>query len=652
MSAVNDQEAAHRTVKFYSVRDFFRRPEKHQFTISPDGRHLSFLTRHAGRQNIFVQKIGVDGSPVGDAQALTNESERDVPGHAWKGNDRILFVKDFGGDENFHVLSVPIHGGEPVDLTPFDGVKASIVDDLRDDDRHILIQMNRRDPQVFDVFRVDVVTGAFTPIAENPGNIMGWMTDHAGSLRVATASDGVNTTLLYRDTETEPFRPILTTNFRETVSPLFFTFDDQRLYVLSNRGRDKTAIFEFDPHTAQEGELLFETEHVDVSGLAFSKHRRVLTAAWYVDDRMHRHFFDEWARSIHEDLGRQLPGQEIAVTSITRDESRAIVHASSDLSPGSIWTYDIASRHLSRLTELMPWLDAADMARMEPIRFVARDGLQINGYLTLPAGIELGQKLKSPLPLIVNPHGGPWARDSWGFNSEAQLLANRGYAVLQLNFRGSTGYGRAFWEASFGQWGKSMQNDIDDGIDWLVAQGLADPARVGIYGASYGGYAVLAGVAFTPDPLCGRGRLCRRLESVHATRIVATVLEADDRHDVRDDRQPANRNGQAGAARCIAAILCGPNRDAAICRARRERSASQASRERPDRARAARAWDRRQVHAQRQRRARLPKRRKSVRVLRSHGSLPRAAPGRPLGGVAPTDQHRPVVDTGREGYSP
>ncbi|PRX27820.1 dipeptidyl aminopeptidase/acylaminoacyl peptidase [Paraburkholderia sp. BL18I3N2] len=498
MSAVNDKEAADRTVKLYSVRDFFRRPEKHQFTISPDGRHLSFLTRHAGRQNIFVQEVGPDGSPLGDARALTNETERDVPGHAWKGNDRILFVKDFGGDENYHVLSVPIHGGEPVDLTPFDGVKASIVDDLRDDDRHILIQMNRRDPQVFDVFRVDVVTGAFTPIAENPGNIMGWMTDHAGSLRVATASDGVNTTLLYRDTETEPFRPILTTNFRETVSPLFFTFDDRRLYVLSNRGRDKTAIFEFDPQTAQEGELLFETEHVDVGGMTFSTHRRVLTAAWYVDDRLHRHFFDEWARSIHEDLARQLPGQEIAITSITRDESRAIVHASSDLSPGSIWTYDIASRHLSRLTELMPWLDPADMARMEPIHFAARDGLQINGYLTLPAGIELGQKLERPLPLIVNPHGGPWARDSWGFNPEAQLLANRGYAVLQLNFRGSTGYGRAFWEASFGQWGKTMQDDIDDGIDWLVGQGLVDPARVGIYGASYGGYAVLAGVAFTP----------------------------------------------------------------------------------------------------------------------------------------------------------
>ncbi|MFM0739216.1 S9 family peptidase [Paraburkholderia xenovorans] len=500
MVAVNDkQQAAGRTPKVYSARDFFRRPDKHGFAISPDGRHLSFMARHAGRQNIFVQELGADGSPLGEARALTNESERDVPGHGWKGNDRILFVKDFGGDENFHVLSVPIDGGEAFDLTPFDGVRASIVDDLPDDDRYVLLQMNRRDPQVFDVFRVDVVTGEFTPIAENPGNIMGWMTDHDGRLRVATASDGVNTTLLYRDTETEPFRPILTTDFRQTVAPLFFTFDNQRLYAISNRGRDKTAIFEFDPQTAQEGTLLFEAEHVDVSGLAYSDHRRVLTAAWYVDDRVHRKFFDEWARSLFEDLTRQLPGQEVTVTSITRDETRAIVHASSDLSPGSTYTYDIASRRLSKLIDLMPWLDPADMAHMEPISFVARDGLHINGYLTLPVGVERGQKLERPLPLVVNPHGGPWARDLWGFNSEAQLLANRGYAVLQLNFRGSTGYGRAFWEASFGQWGKSMQNDIDDGIDWLVAQGLVDPARVGIYGASYGGYAVLAGVTFTPE---------------------------------------------------------------------------------------------------------------------------------------------------------
>lgn len=486
-------------VKQYPVRDFFRRPDQHSFVIAPDGRHLSFLAKRSSRENIFVQEIDADGVLVGEPRPLTNETERDVPGHSWKGNDQILFVKDFGGDENFHVLSVPIDGGEPRDLTPFDGVRAGIVDDLREDDRHVLIQMNQRDPQVFDVFRADIRTGELTQIAENPGNIMDWMTDHDGHLRVAIASDGVNQTLLYRDVETEPFRPIVTTDFRETLAPVFFTFDNKALYVMSNRGRDKVAVFEFDPQTGQEGALLFETGHVDVTSFTYSEHRRVLIAASYVDDRTHRHFFDDWARNVMADLEHQLPGQEVGIANLTRDESRAIVHASSDRSAGSTWLYDVERRHLVKLADRKPWLDPADMVPMSPIRFTSRDGLQINGYLTLPAGYELGRSVAKPLPLIVNPHGGPWARDTWGFNVEAQLLANRGYAVVQFNFRGSVGYGRAFWEASFGQWGRTMQNDIDDGVDWLVSQGIVDPARVGIYGASYGGYATLAGVAFTPD---------------------------------------------------------------------------------------------------------------------------------------------------------
>jgi len=507
------QPARNTRAKHYPVREFFRKPEQAQFTISPDGRHLSYLGRHEGRLNIFVQAINEDAQLVGAPRALTHETLRDVPSHAWKGDQHILFAKDFGGDENFHVLSVPIDGGAPIDLTPFKDVRASIIDDLRDDDRHILISHNHRDPEVFDVLRVNVSTGEAEVIAENPGNIMAWQTDHTGSLRVAVASDGVTQTLLYRDDETEAFRPLLQTDFKETVSPLFFTFDNKRLYVASNRGRDRTAIFEFDPKTAQEGALLFEHEEVDVDGLAYSQHRQVLTTIWYTTDRVHRHFLDPHVAHWYQDLVSQLPGYEISVRSLTRTETRAIVSASSDTKAGTSWLYDIASKKLTKLADIMPDLDQADMAPMVPIRYKSRDGLLINGYLTLPKGtvwqapadgatLENALASSAPsasLPLIVNPHGGPWARDHWGFNPEAQWLANRGYAVLQINFRGSVGYGRAFWEASFGQWGRTMQNDIDDGVDWLVAQGLIDPKRVGIYGASYGGYAVLAGVAFTPE---------------------------------------------------------------------------------------------------------------------------------------------------------
>ncbi len=489
-------------VKHYSVRELFRKPDRSQFSISPDGRHLSFLARHHGRQNIFVQAIDTEGNLLGEARPLTRESERDLPFHTWKGNAHILYAKDFGGDENFHVLSVPIDGGEPVDLTPYPGVRAEIVDDLEDDERHILLSHNRRDPQVFDVLRVDVVTGESVQIAENPGNVMSWGTDHAGRLRVASASDGVNTTLLYRDSEEEDFRPILSTDFRETVAPLFFTFDDRQLYVQSNRGRDKLAIFEFDPHTAREGRLVFEHGEVDAGGLAYSRKRRVLTTAWYTDWKTHRHFFDAHSERVHADLERQLPGYEYHITSITRDETRMIVSASSDKTAGTRYLYDSGTGRLVTLGKILPWLDEADMAAMRPIQFTSRDGLRLHGYLTLPVAAtgETGEPApQQGLPLVVHPHGGPWIRDVWGFDPEVQLLANRGYAVLQINFRGSTGYGRAFWQASFKQWGRTMQRDIDDGVDWLVAQGIADPRRIAIYGGSYGGYATLAGVAFTPD---------------------------------------------------------------------------------------------------------------------------------------------------------
>ncbi|WP_186023210.1 alpha/beta hydrolase family protein [Burkholderia gladioli] len=496
------QRSPQRAARRHDVRDFFRRPERTGFQLSPDGRHLSFLARHEGRLNVFVQAIDERGRPLGQARALTHESQRDIGGYAWKNNDRVLFVKDFGGDENYHVLSVPIDGGEILDLTPFERVRAGIIDALIEDERHVLISHNQRDASVFDVFRVDVASGEATLIAENPGNILGWMTDHDSKLRVAVAGDGVNQTLLYREREDEPFRPVVTTHFRETLSPLMFSFDNRKLYVLSNRGRDRVAIYEFDPVTGEEGTLLFEHDKVDVKGMGYSYQRRVLTTIWYEEAKIGRHHLDSFTEQLYADLDARVPSGEASIAGSTRDETRMLVRNASDVSTGSVWLYDVASRELTELETLTPWLDAADMAPMRPIEYRSRDGLTIHGYLTLPVGYELdGGTLADAdkLPLIVNPHGGPWARDHWGFNPEVQMLANHGYAVLQMNFRGSIGYGRAFWEASFGQWGRTMQNDIDDGVDWLVGQGIVDAKRIGIYGASYGGYATLAGVTFTPE---------------------------------------------------------------------------------------------------------------------------------------------------------
>ena len=471
------------------MEDFFRNPEQSGFQLSPNGEYISFMKPWERRMNIFVQKIGTE-----EAVRVTSATERDIPAYFWSGNERIVYLQDRGGDENYRLYAVSSDGTESRELTPFENTRVTIVDSLEEQDDFILIGMNRRDQRLFDVYRLNLETGELTLLEENPGDIAGWMTDHDGKLRVAVRSDGVNTSLLYRDREDEPFRNILTTDFRESVSPLFFTFDNTKLYVASNLGRDKSAIFVFNPRTVEHEELLFEHPDVDVSSLFRSRKRKVITGTGFTTDRFRYHFFDEERAALQNELEERLPGDEVVVASMSRDETKVLVYAGSDRTRGTYFFFDRETKDFRKLAELAPWLPKERMAPMTPVSYVSRDGLTIHGYLTLPLGRE-----PKNLPVVIHPHGGPWVRDGWGFDPQVQFLASRGLAVLQMNFRGSTGYGRAFWEAGFKEWGRSMQDDVTDGVLWLVEQGIADPKRVGIYGASYGGYAVLAGLAFTPD---------------------------------------------------------------------------------------------------------------------------------------------------------
>ncbi|WP_286953980.1 MULTISPECIES: S9 family peptidase [Aminobacterium] len=472
------------------LEDFFKNPEKVAFSISPDGQYLAFMQPWQRRLNVFVQKIGGVEEPV----RLTDERNRDIAGYFWKGNNQIIYMKDSGGDENYHLFSVDISGANRRELTPFPKVRVSVVDDLEDVDDEMLIAMNKRDPRVFDVYRINVKTGTIDLVAENPGDIAGWLTDHKGKLRVAVKTDGVNTSLLYREKEEDPFRTVVTTNFKDSIDPLFFTFDDQHLYVASNLNRDKSAIYRYDPTTGAFLERVYEHPDVDVYRLLQSKKRKIVTGVRFTTDKAHYVFFDPDREQLQITLEKKLPSYEVVVVSMSRDEKRMLVYAGSDRTLGAYYFYDMESGAFEKLADLSPWLKEEEMAAMRPVRYKARDGLLIHGYLTIPVGVE-----PKNLPVIILPHGGPWARDSWGFSPEAQFFANRGYAVLSMNFRGSTGYGKQFWTAGFQQWGRAMQDDITDGVKWLIGQGVADPKKVGIYGASYGGYAVLAGLAFTPD---------------------------------------------------------------------------------------------------------------------------------------------------------
>jgi dipeptidyl aminopeptidase/acylaminoacyl peptidase len=474
--------------KLIPLRDFFRNPERSGFQVSPDGNSISFMQPYQNRMNVFVRpRAG------GEALRVTSETERDVAGYFWKGSTRIVYLKDFKGDENFHVVAVDADGKNLVDLTPFEKVQASIIDDRHDNDDEMLISMNKRNPEVFDVYRVDLMTKRLTLIAENPGNVTGWVTDHTGCIRLALVADGVNSSIQHRPDENTPFKTIITTNFKEQIQPLFFDFDNKLMFASSNINRDKAAIVRVDPTTAKEESIIFQHPEVDVSGLGWSRKRKVYTEVQFLTWKRRRKFFDAETEAIQGDLERQLPGYEIDLQSSNRDENIFVVAAWSDRTMGVRYLYDATSKKLTKLAEIAPWLPEGDLAEMKPITYQARDGLTIHGYLTLPHG-----QAKN-LPLVVNPHGGPWARDAWGYNPEVQFLADRGYAVLQMNFRGSTGYGRAFWEASFKQWGKKMQDDVTDGVKFAIAQGVADPKRVCIYGGSYGGYCALAGLAFTPD---------------------------------------------------------------------------------------------------------------------------------------------------------
>jgi dipeptidyl aminopeptidase/acylaminoacyl peptidase len=491
------------------LEDFFRNPDKTRFQISPDGAYLSFMAPWENRLNVFTQHL-----ETGNQFRITSERNRNVSGYFWGSNRRIVFLKDTGGDENYHLYSVSAEGENEMDLTPFDGITTQIIDELEDNEEEVIIGMNRRNKEIFDAYRLNIITGALTPEAENPGNITEWFTDHEGNIRIAVATDGVNTTLLYRPSHDDSFNEILTTHFRESLTPLFFTFDNKRFYALSNLNRDKSAIVLFDPQEKKEAEVMFEHPEVDLASLSYSRKRKVLTAYSFIDWKRQVVFLDEEAGRIYRRVEKSLPAYEIVFSSRTKEEDKFLIRTYSDRSLGAYYLYDVAADSLRHLADVSPWLREEELCEMKPVSYQSRDGFTIHGYLTLPHLVspDAGLVQASPsgnatvpahkVPVVVNPHGGPWVRDVWTFNPEVQFLANRSYAVFQMNYRGSTGYGRRFWESSFKQWGKKMQDDITDGVQWLIQEGIADPQRIAIYGGSYGGYATLAGLTFTPDVYC------------------------------------------------------------------------------------------------------------------------------------------------------
>ena len=481
-------------VKQYPLEDFFRNSDRSGYQISPDGNYFSFLAPYEDRMNIFVQKIGCEVT-----LRLTSETARSVAGYMWATNERILFMKDTAGDENYQLYGVNLDGSDLRAYTAFPGVRTTLIDDLEDIPNEVIIGMNKRQAEIFDPYRLNLETGELTQLAENPGNWQSYMTDHAGKLRTVTAIvDGVNTQILYREHEDEEFRPVLTTNFKESVDFMEFTPDNRNVYAATNLGRDKVALVLMNPATCEELEQLYAHEVYDVSSISYSRKRKKLLAVYCQGHKDPiRHYFDDEEAAFREHLRSFFSGRRFGITATDKEEQKYLIYVGSDRTRGHYYFYDRAVATPVLLTELAPWIKEEDMVAMHPVTYTSRDGLTIEAYLSLPHPYT--PETAKALPVVVHPHGGPWARDSWGYSAEVQFLCNRGYAVFQMNFRGSTGYGRKFLEASYKQWGQAMQDDITDGVNWLIAQGIADAKRVAIYGGSYGGYATLAGLCFTPD---------------------------------------------------------------------------------------------------------------------------------------------------------
>ncbi len=485
------------TVRCIPVEEFFRNPLITQVRIAPDGRHLAWLAPRNGHLNVWLYDPA-----TATGRFLTDERQRSIQAVAWANSRTIAFLRDNAGDENFQLYLLDITADQPPrSCTPSTGVRAGILDTLPGNEHRMLITHNGRQRELFDVYALDIATGTLDCIAENPGGVIEWLADDAGTVRAALRTDGANHTLLYRDHENEPFRELLTTNFRTTFVPLRFAADGRRLYVLSNRGRDTAAVYLFDVDTLCEDELVAASDTYDLDGVLYSRQQQRPFAAtmstWKFEyiflDPQWQSLWERTAEHIATELGNHVVVQ---ITDWSLDEQWVIVCAYCDVQPPVYYLLHAPTGELRLLGMAMPHLLADELAHQQPIHYRSRDGLLIRGYLTVP------RQSTKPLPLVVMPHGGPWTRDVWGFHPAVQLFANRGYGVLQINYRGSTGYGRRFWEASFKQWGRAMQDDITDGVRWLIANGVADPERVGIVGGSYGGYAVLAGLAFTPELYC------------------------------------------------------------------------------------------------------------------------------------------------------
>lgn len=474
----------------------FGNPDKVSPQISPDGKRLAYIAPDEGVLNVWVRTIGSK-----DDRAVTKDRNRGIRSYFWaENNEHILYIQDKGGDENWHVHSVDLASGKERDLTPKDGVQAQIISVERKFPDEILVGLNDRNPQLHDAYRINIRTGESKLEALNDKGYVGWVADVDMRIRAAQRIlPTAGTALDVRDAVDSEWRTVAEWGMDDALGsgPTGFTHDGKGMFLISSKGSNTAQLRELDLASGKE-KVLASDENADVSGVMQHPDEHHIQAVAFTKKRQEWQILDPEVKDDFAAISKLNAG-DFGIINRDHADQTWLVYFTVDDGPVYYYTYDRKSKKGELLFSNRKSLEGLKLAKMEPVEFKSSDGMVINGYLTLPVGVE-----PKNLPTVINIHGGPWARDTWGYDGESQWFANRGYATLQINFRGSTGYGKKFLNAANREWGAKMHDDILAGVKYLVDKGIADPKRIGTYGGSYGGYASLVGMTFTPDVFaCG-----------------------------------------------------------------------------------------------------------------------------------------------------